>query len=260
MRIFKKIKTIFNVFKTFGRQGLIDLILSKRNLSAEVAAPKETDFEQLGLKPMILDSQNINEILDFQNVIAISDEYNLLRDSWIEKFSAPRSQFFKQVFDLGDSMGLLVYCYVRLMNPQRVIETGVAAGVSTSIVLEALRRNENDGELVSIDITEKVGEVIPNHLKENWSLEVLSKRNHKNSLVSLLIANQNCEVFLHDSNHSNDWQIFEFTTALDELKNCSVLFFDDVAPLLVGYVKRNHPEIRIYILNEGRKFSGVFLR
>ena len=155
-------------------------------------------------------------------------------------------------------MGLLIYCYVRLVRPRIVIETGVAAGVSTSILLEALRKNGNDGRLVSIDVTEKVGEVIPAHLKVNWKLEVLNKRSRENSLVSLLNRNRDCEVFLHDSNHSVEWQILEFTKALGKLKNCSVLFFDDVAPALVGYVKENYPQIQMLILNEGRKFSGAF--
>jgi hypothetical protein len=258
--LINKIKTMLNVLSTFGLQGLIDLIVSKRNTARKVAAPQATDFEIFGLTPLVLDSKNICEILDYPEIIAISNEYFLLRKTWIDKFSAPRSQFFKQVFDLGDSMGLLIFCYVRLIRPRLIIETGVAAGVSTSILLEALRRNGNDGGLVSIDITEKVGEVIPADLKVNWKLEVLNKRNYENSLVSILVVNRNCEVFLHDSNHSDEWQIFEFTRALDKLKNCSVLFFDDVAPALVGYVKENYPQIQIFILDEGRKFSGVFFR
>ena len=251
---------MFNVVSTFGIQGLVDLIVSKRNTAEKVAVPKVTDFEMLGLTPLVLDSQNICKILDYPEVFAISNEHLLLRKTWIDMFSAPRSQFFKQVFDLGDSMGLLIYCYVRLMRPRLIIETGVAAGVSTSILLEALRRNGNDGGLVSIDITEKVGEVIPNHLKVNWKLEVLNKRDYKSSLEFLLGANRNCEVFLHDSNHSEQWQIFEFTEAINKLENCSVLFFDDVAPALVGYVKENYPQIQMFILDEGRKFSGVFFR
>ena len=157
-------------------------------------------------------------------------------------------------------MGLLIYCYVRLMKPQRVIETGVAAGVSTSILLEALQRNGGAGELVSIDITAKVGEVIPTHLRLNWKLEVLSKQSYENSFLSILSKNSACEVFLHDSNHSDEWQLFEFTNARSELVNCSVLFFDDVSPSLVRYIQQNLPEFRIYIFDEGRKFSGAFFR
>ena len=258
--IINKIRTIFNVFSTFGTQGLFDLIVSKRNTAQKVAAPQVSDFEVHGLTPLLLDSQNIGEILNYPDVSSISTEYFLIRQTWITKFSAPRNQFFKQVFDLGDSMGLLIYCYVRLVRPRIVIETGVAAGVSTSILLEALRKNGNNGQLVSIDVTEKVGEVIPTHLKVNWKLEVLDKRSYENSLISLLDLNHDCELFLHDSNHSVEWQIFEFTKALDKLKNCSVLFFDDVAPALVGYVKENYPQIQMFILDEGRKFSGVFFR
>ena len=260
MYITSKIKTVISVFATFGLQGLIDLILRKRSSKGKLVAPQRSDFESLGLTAYVLDSKNVTSILNFPEVFVMMEEYRVLHKAWIDKISAPRNQFFNQNFDLGDSMGLLIYCYVRLMKPQRVIETGVAAGVSTSVLLEALQRNQGGGELVSIDITEKVGEVIPIHLKVNWKLEVLSKRNYENSFLSILNKNNDCEVFLHDSNHSDEWQLFEFNNARTELANCSVFFFDDVSPSLVMYVQRNFPDFRIYIFDEGRKFSGAFFR
>jgi predicted O-methyltransferase YrrM len=258
--IVKKLKTMLSVFSTFGNQGLVDLILSKRDYRRLLEAPQKSDFERLGFAPFVLDLDDITNILDSPEVLLMSDEYHVLHKTWLDTISAPRSQFFNQIFDLGNSMGLLIYCYVRLTKPQRVIETGVAAGVSTSILLEALRRNGDDGELISIDITEKVGEVIPTNLRLNWKLEILGKRNYENSFLSILSANSDCEVFLHDSNHSDEWQLFEFENARTELMNCSVLFFDDVSPSLVRYVKQNYPEFQIYIFDEGRKFSGAFFR
>lgn len=260
MYFINKLKTMFNVFATFGYQGLVDLILSKRNSKGLLAVPQKSDFERLGLTPIVLDSGNIISILKSSEVLVMSDEYLVLQKTWHNQISAPRGQFFNQIFDLGNSMGLLIYCYVRLKKPQRVIETGVAAGVSTSILLEALRRNAEDGALVSIDITEKVGEVIPIDLRSNWKLEVLGKRNYRNSFLSILSINSDCEVFLHDSNHSDEWQLFEFTTVRAELVSCLALFFDDVSPSLVKHVILNYPEFQIYIFDEGRKFSGAFFR
>ena len=260
MYITGKIKTVISVVSTFGFQGLIDLIVSKRNAKGKLVAPQQSDFESLGLVPYVLDSKNVTNILNFPEVFGMMEEYFDIYRVWINEINAPRNQFFNQNFDLGESMGLLIYCYVRLMKPQRVVETGVAAGVSTSILLKALQRNGGAGELISIDITEKVGEVVPIHLQLNWKLEVLSKRNRKKSFLSILSENSDCEVFLHDSNHSDEWQLFEFTSVRSELANCSVLFFDDVSLSLVMYIQKNFPEFRIYIFDEGRKFSGAFFR
>ena len=157
-------------------------------------------------------------------------------------------------------MGLLIYCYVRSKKPTLIIETGVAAGVSSSILLEGLRLNGNSGDLVSIDITEKVGEVIPKNLRSSWTLKVLDHRNQETSLINLLRLYNASEIFLHDSDHSGPWQIFEFKEALLNLKMCEVFFFDDISPVLIEYVKTNHRELRIHVLDEGHKFSGVFLK
>ena len=45
----------------------------------------------------------------------------------------------------------LIYVIVRLLRPNCIVETGVAAGVSSTFILEALNRNDR-GELYSIDL------------------------------------------------------------------------------------------------------------
>ena len=46
---------------------------------------------------------------------------------------------------------LLLYVLVRLLNPDTVIETGVAGGASSTAILQALQDNRHGGKLFSID-------------------------------------------------------------------------------------------------------------
>jgi hypothetical protein len=258
--ITRKFRTLIAVYTTFGKHGVIRLIAEKRSKRSSTDKTLIGDFVRLGYAPIVLNSEKLSEIIDTPNLFGFETEYFSLRTDWSELFKAPREQFFEQVFDLGDSMGLLIYCYVRSKKPRLIIETGVAAGVSSSILLEALRLNGSPGDLVSIDVTEKVGEVIPNNLRSSWTLEVLDYRNQESSLVNLLRSYNSSEIFLHDSDHSNAWQITEFKEAFVNLEKCEVFFFDDISPVLIQYVKTNHSELKIHVLDEGQKFSGVFLK
>jgi hypothetical protein len=133
-----------------------------------------------------------------------------------------------------------VYLVVRLMEPNVVVETGVANGKSSAYILKALADNGR-GSLVSIDLPShddsqglsgyleskeaQSGWFVPDSLRDKWDLwlgdsrELLPKAKAKHPKV---------DIFFHDSLHSYDHMKFEFQMALDWLEDGKIIMSDDI--------------------------------
>ena len=100
----------------------------------------------------------------------------------------------------------LAWCAARHLRPERVVETGVARGLTTRVLLEALERNGR-GRLWSIDLppllesdlAEETGAAVPEHLSERWTLLRGSSRR---SLPGLVAGLGHVDLFVHDSMHT----------------------------------------------------------
>lgn len=124
-----------------------------------------------------------------------------------------------------------LYALCRLLRPRVVIETGVAAGVSSAYILQALSKN-GEGELHSIDVGEfprqtskELGFVIPEDLKSRWHLHVGDSRH---LLPELLRRLSPVDLFVHDSDHSYEVMNFELENAYHYLRRGGMLAADDV--------------------------------
>ena len=126
---------------------------------------------------------------------------------------------------------------------------GCARGLSSSVILEAMRIN-NRGHLYSIDYPEftderherddfwegkkgavvphnrKPGWLIPDYLKDKWTL-ILGKS--ENELKPLLKNLGEIDIFFHDSEHSYENQSFEFNNSLEQLKNRGIIIASDIS-------------------------------
>lgn len=144
------------------------------------------------------------------------------------------------------AMGAL-YAVVRVLAPERVVETGVCNGVSTSVILLALERN-GAGELHSIDYPEyeaadagaaefwsgkggavvpagkEPGWLIPASLRHRWELTI---GRSQEELPPLLDRLGTIDFFLHDSEHSYECMSLEFGLAFPRLREGGVLASDD---------------------------------
>jgi len=131
-----------------------------------------------------------------------------------------------------------LYVIVRVFKPELVVETGVAAGISSTFILQALQDN-NKGRLYSIDFPnyslihashipegEEPGFAIPQNLKGRWKLR-LGKS--KDLLPSLLAELGRVDIFLHDSEHTYENMMFEYTTAWDYLREEGLLLSHDIS-------------------------------
>jgi len=132
--------------------------------------------------------------------------------------------------------GPLLYHIVRLLRPDRVVETGVASGVSSLFILKALNENAF-GSLTSIDFPnvdpeaslppwEKPGWIVPESLHGGWELNIGDSRQ---LLPGILNRMGDIQVFIHDSLHTYDHMMWEFETAWPHIRKGGLLLSDDAA-------------------------------
>lgn len=193
-----------------------------------------------------------------EKVRILENEYAQYIEEFTEKQALPRKDFFDAVFDLGPKLQKFLYIVIRLSNPEKVIETGIAAGASTNTLLSAIQKN-GIGSLISIDVTARVGELVEQDLKYFWEKKIISPKDSKAGYLEVLGNSNNASIFLHDSDHSFDWQVIEFDGVRRALKNCYLLAFDDVSSKFIKYVLDNYRDCEIYLFDEKRKYSAAIL-
>lgn len=139
-----------------------------------------------------------------------------------------------------------LYVIVRMLRPMVAIETGVAAGVSSAIILQAMCRN-GFGQLYSIDFPMTSpggyvnadgthdgvytppelgsGWIVPERLRDRWSLHLGRTRDLLPSLFETLGG---VNLFYHDSDHSKANMLFEAGQAWPRLATGGCLYMDDI--------------------------------
>lgn len=135
-------------------------------------------------------------------------------------------------YSLVNDAGFFLYALCKMLKPNRVVETGVAYGNSSSYILQALHENKK-GNLYSIDsifspwqTKEMIGSAIPLELKSKWHL-ILDSSSKK--LPTLLNSLNEIDVFFHDSLHTSKNMMFEFETAWPFIKSGGFLLSDDIS-------------------------------
>jgi predicted O-methyltransferase YrrM len=125
-----------------------------------------------------------------------------------------------------------VWCLVRHLRPHRVIETGVARGLTTRFILEALERNGR-GRLWSIDrpppldraLHAQIGAAVGNRYAHRWSYIKGSSRRRLPGLLSELGG---IDLLIHDSMHTEHNVRFEMDCAWAALTPGGAVVVDDV--------------------------------
>lgn len=133
--------------------------------------------------------------------------------------------------DGGTSMAELLWCLVRHLQPEKVVETGVARGISSAFTLDALSRN-GKGRLWSIDLPpvtpgwhDQSGiAVAPDH-RGRWTYVRGASRR---KLPGLLRSVGEIDLFNHDGLHTRENQLFEYRAAWPYLRVGGILASDDI--------------------------------
>jgi len=156
-------------------------------------------------------------------------------------------------FSDGDpSLCRAIWCTILHTQPEVVIETGVARGVTSRIVLEALGQNDR-GHLWSIDqpypfdhrLHVQTGAAITDACRARWSyLEGTSRQR----LPTLITEVGHVEVFIHDSLHTAKNTLFEMEQAASAITSGGVMLVDDIKTH-EGFASfsRRHPDYQTII-------------
>ena len=138
---------------------------------------------------------------------------------------------FSQRWAADSLFARLCYLACRLANPDAVVETGVAYGVSSAFLLKALQQNGR-GKLHSIDLPPLRGEyvrfwgvAVPEDLRQGWRLHRGASRR---VLPGLLRETGPVGLFVHDSLHTRRNMRREFETVWPNLGAGGLLLADDV--------------------------------
>ena len=123
-----------------------------------------------------------------------------------------------------------IWSLIRRLHATKVVETGVAHGVTSRIILEALA---GQGHLWSIDLPpptapelhREIGAAVGSWPSKEWLLILGSSRRR---LPRLLDAIAPIDIFVHDSDHSRYNMLFEMTRGWNALRPGGALVVDDI--------------------------------
>ncbi len=128
-----------------------------------------------------------------------------------------------------------------MVKPKHIVETGVQHGLSAAYFLKSLERN-GSGILHSVDLpskgyTSRIGTIadkippgvepgwlIPLELRKYWNL---LQGDSRYILPRLLAELGEIDLFLHDSEHTEEMMRFEYSLAWKHLRKGGVLMSDD---------------------------------
>ncbi len=179
---------------------------------------------------------DLHSALDLPWPCACDDEIDGIWRATVDDLAArglmPGRGTFAGWDDGGRSLVGAAYCLVRHTRPERVVETGVAHGVTTRFILEALEAN-GSGRLWSIDLPPlierhlqtDVGVAVPQRVRGRWTLIRGSSRQR---LRPLLAGLGTIDLFVHDSMHTTRNLRFELSHAWPALTPGGVVIADDI--------------------------------
>jgi predicted O-methyltransferase YrrM len=124
-----------------------------------------------------------------------------------------------------------IWCLVAHLHPNRVVETGVAHGLTSRVVLEGLERNRT-GRLWSVDLPAvepalhaEIGMAVPIKLRSRWTYVAGTTRQ---KLPQVLADVRDLDLFVHDSLHTSRNTGFELQAAWTLLRPGGVAVVDDI--------------------------------
>jgi len=180
-------------------------------------------------------AQRLNRLLDLPSPSEMTSEFWALWPKVIDELNAkgvragPES--FKGWNDGDAAFVRAIWCLSRHLRPINVIETGVAHGVTSQFILEALERN-GSGHLWSIDRPpsdrawhEQIGIAVDDRFRHRWSYIRGSSRRRLPGVLSQL---GEIDLFVHDSLHNERNVRFEMDLAWAALRPGGAIVVDDI--------------------------------
>lgn len=169
-------------------------------------------------------------------------------------------------WDDGDQgFARVVHCLTRHLRATSVVETGVARGITSRVILEALAR-DGDGRLSSIDlpaldtaIHSEIAAAVPSELRGRWTYVNGTSRRR---LPPLLAELGEIDLFVHDSSHTTRNVRFELERAWGAMRKGAIVADDIERNEAFGQFTRARPDVPAFVAaadDSGAQF-GVLLK
>ena len=255
------------MFRTLRKAGLLMrlLPLHPREFLDRVGMRLDMALGDFGRRGPSLSPEPVEEVLGLaadclgRDVVPFCDESAL---NEIEGEAADRvaSLAGRLPFSLAHSadkdLARLCYVMCRVLRPRAVVETGVAYGMTSAYILQALHVN-GCGRLWSVDLPplasdadRHVGVAVPDSLRERWC----RRRGMSRRLLPQVLSEAGpVGVFVHDSLHTYRNIRWELATVTPHIERPAVVIVDDVEhhaafedwaasvePAAVGVVQESH--------------------
>ena len=165
--------------------------------------------------------------------------------------------------DADPAFARAVWCLACHLRPEKVVETGVARGVTTRFLLEALERN-GSGRLWSIDLPplldrklrSQTAAALPKRSRGGWQYVEGSSRRR---LPRLLADLDEIDLFVHDSIHTGRNLRFELDRALAAMGARGALVSDDVH-MNTAFQAHAGPGTLVCPSDDGAGLFGIIIR
>ncbi len=116
------------------------------------------------------------------------------------------------------------YALVRALKPKIIIETGVDKGLGACVLTAALRKNHqegHEGRYFGTDIKPKAGYLLSGEYANYGRIL------YGDSIKSLQDFNGSIDLFVNDSDHSDEYEAEEYRTIANKLSEHSVILGDN---------------------------------
>ena len=198
-----------------------------------------------GNTDLLVQSGSNNWSLTVQDIREGESKYNEM----VNLFS---NKIYGSSYDCESGLASFLYAYILKVKPKVIVETGVANGITTNVIMSALEKT--GGKLHSFDIDKKCSNAYSGHGK--WIFHHLVKP-FSSTFRKEVGEIENIELWIHDSNHGYSWQRFEYDLAFEKLGKGGMLVSDDIdaSPAFGIHAGRNWAKSAGIFDN--RKFFGI---
>ncbi len=118
------------------------------------------------------------------------------------------------------------YCIVRIKKPRLLVETGVADGLGSAVLVRAAERNAAEGapcRVIGIDIDPSVGWLLDDELRRRHELVI----EDSHTALPRLLAGQSLDLFIHDSAHTYEHEADEYRLVAPHLAPDAIVLSDN---------------------------------
>jgi hypothetical protein len=132
------------------------------------------------------------------------------------------ARYANEEMPLGRRIGW--YAFVRALKPKIVVETGLDKGLGSCVLTSALLRNKAegfDGYYYGTDIDPHAGYLLGGQYKTMGTIL------YGDSIQSLERFDKAIDLFINDSDHSDEYEMREYRTIKDKLSSNAVILGDN---------------------------------